>query len=839
MSKISGRWIKDGTDLNLNFGSIGITTSTGNQTYQLRAASDGGMYLKDLNVGQDRLSLDTNGNFHFRKDATISGGLQVLGTTTIVNAQTISSDRIVLEHNTLDEAILVDNTTSGAAININNLSTGYSLIANQGFMGVGTTTPTSLLNLHSTTANAKGAVKSTYLGANGASASWEADGDLANVSVSLTQQNSANSTARFGFPGANASLLTTGSASSSLLIGTTGTGSLALGTNNLARITIDQNGNITYNGFEATFDGSISVPSAGFYYRIGGVTLSAAGSEAVVHGYSINTVNTNANLYHNNWVLKVRQQAALGAPPAVTFWTVNETSPYSGFSTIAVIRQNDGVATRVDLYKYSPEANSTMYFDVSVFTIGSAVFAKETGPVQWDNVGTLIAEASRESTATISTDGDFRFNFALVDSQGTGTRGEGAGIVLSDNVGSAGTYGLAGLKAYKSDSTANAYSGQLHFQTRLNGQLGKTQMVLDENGHLGIGSTQPDLQLNVATAAVQSVTGLDTYSASIGVDTGSALRFRRSHTGTLGAHAATLDAEELGKILFYGDTGVAYKNLSFIQALQTGVSTSVGSQLLFAVANSGGAPVTKMVLRETGSVGIATTVPLSTLHVQGTLQLGTSGTQVNNISGDVSLGGGSSSNLNIPTQLAVKSYVDGSAVWLRASGTLSPVTLSDSVGIGTAATSSFGSLAYRLLVYAGSNDVNVGLYSGAAGNYAGYRVGRTAEDGAFGVASIANQWITGAVPGDLCLRNSNASGNKILFSGDSGTTSVALLAGGNLGIGSTQPDFVLNVAKAGAQSNASVDTFFSTSGTNTGSVLRLRHSKSNTLGTHVATADAD
>ena len=103
--------------------------------------------------------------------------------------------------------------------------------------------------------------------------------------------------------------------------------------------------------------------------------------------------------------------------------------------------------------------------------------------------------------------------------------------------------------------------------------------------------------------------------------------------------------------------------------------------------------------------------------------------------------------------------------------------------------------------------------------------------GANGMSALISQTNTG-----FLIETTHAAP---LYFGAADQTWMTLSALGRLGIGSTTPDQQLIVAAAGAQSIECVDTFNSSSGLNTGSVLRFRRSKSAALGSNVATADGD
>jgi hypothetical protein len=100
-------------------------------------------------------------------------------------------------------------------------------------------------------------------------------------------------------------------------------------------------------------------------------------------------------------------------------------------------------------------------------------------------------------TGTTSNIGDARIMLALTDDNAFAA-GVGGGITFRgkykvDN--SVATF--AGIKGIKANATDDNSSGQLHFQTRLNGNNPATRMMIDENGKVGIGNTAPARLLDV------------------------------------------------------------------------------------------------------------------------------------------------------------------------------------------------------------------------------------------------------------------------------------------------------------------------------------------------------
>jgi hypothetical protein len=162
------------------------------------------------------------------------------------------------------------------------------------------------------------------------------------------------------------------------------------------------------------------------------------------------------------------------------------------------------------------------------------------------------------------------------------------------------------------------YSGDLAFQAS-----GTEMMRLTSGGLLGIGTT-PSKELHIAKAGSGSAPAIqiDTYSATGGER--SFLRFRKSHSNTLGTASQTSDADFFGSIEFYGVNGAspnAFALAATIRAEQDGSAGGVGTAqvpgcLFFETGNGNDTGlITALYISGRQHVGVGTTDPKSGLHI--------------------------------------------------------------------------------------------------------------------------------------------------------------------------------------------------------------------------------
>lgn len=211
-----------------------------------------------------------------------------------------------------------------------------------------------------------------------------------------------------------------------------------------------------------------------------------------------------------------------------------------------------------------------------------------------------------------------------------------------------------------------------------------TRMTFTPSGLVGIGTTDPQTHFEFyATSEYFVRLNQPTASASASFQA----RMADSTAVTVTQYGSSMAGTEVG-LAKAGMSRIVSSGSSLL------MYTSEAANIYFA---TNGTP--RMVILSTGNVGLGGTLaPTATLEVAGTFKVsGTgsvtasslqlaSGTSVNNIDTNTSLG---SSNFTVPTQLAVKTYVDNAtgavSTWLRntGSGFLFPATVADKVGIGT------------------------------------------------------------------------------------------------------------------------------------------------------------
>jgi hypothetical protein len=164
-----------------------------------------------------------------------------------------------------------------------------------------------------------------------------------------------------------------------------------------------------------------------------------------------------------------------------------------------------------------------------------------------------------------------------------------------------------------------AYQNQ-SIRLRVGSNAGTTAVTILNDGKVGIGSTDPEEIVNVASAgAVTPGVIHDLYSTTT-------TRFpwiglRKSGSNTKGTVSATEDGDILGKIVFKGvDSGSSFfRESASIIATASGApdADTQPGMLQFATSNTTSNSV-KMTITSSGLVGIGTSYPAYTLQANGT-----------------------------------------------------------------------------------------------------------------------------------------------------------------------------------------------------------------------------
>jgi len=171
---------------------------------------------------------------------------------------------------------------------------------------------------------------------------------------------------------------------------------------------------------------------------------------------------------------------------------------------------------------------------------------------------------------------------------------------------------------------ANQFDGSINFM-----QGGASKFIVAPNGNIGIGTTGPSALLEISNAIPGGPANMWITSFTNAI--GPYYMARRSR-GTVGAPTAVQSGDGLG-----GFFGEGYGTTSFgggfaggvnVQAAQNWTDTAHGTQIAFSTtANNSTTSGTRMLIANSGLVGIGTTTPVSNLDVSNVLS-GTAATQV-------------------------------------------------------------------------------------------------------------------------------------------------------------------------------------------------------------------
>lgn len=171
----------------------------------------------------------------------------------------------------------------------------------------------------------------------------------------------------------------------------------------------------------------------------------------------------------------------------------------------------------------------------------------------------------------------------------------------------------------KLESSAMAIAHEPWFNVATNKGANANTQNIYQMGNVGIGTATPSSILNI-----ESTTGniINTrYASTVGL--GANLILQKSASNTLGTNEAIQNNDVMGRLVWKGNQGSGYNSASSaeIRAQQVGTAstTNNGSKLFFSTTKLNSTNYTdRMVIADSGFVGINTTNPLNLLSVKGT-----------------------------------------------------------------------------------------------------------------------------------------------------------------------------------------------------------------------------
>ncbi len=227
------------------------------------------------------------------------------------------------------------------------------------------------------------------------------------------------------------------------------------------------------------------------------------------------------------------------------------------------------------------------------YVAANGLIATDSGQLFWDaannrlGIGTATPLDPLHIVGTVST--VYRGNLLLSDDTAQAA-GVGGQVVFGGKYRDDGTYTeWAGIQGTKEDGVTSHYGGELHFRTRPDDGDLQDRMVIDAAGNVGIGTVTPTGLLTLDSGALELDGGLTAYP-------------------TLANSSAIYATEDPGAGSYPFDN---YGNL-VLQARRSGAA-GTDRDIVFVTHYT---PAIRMVIKDSGLVGIGTATPTNQFSVK-------------------------------------------------------------------------------------------------------------------------------------------------------------------------------------------------------------------------------
>src|SRR3989338_58227 len=558
----------------------------------------------------------------------ISNNLTVLknlsvGTTTLFVDQTATRVGISTASPSATLEVSGYNVVNNISLNVNN--TLYVNNSGGGNVGIGTTAPGYKLDVNGDT-NLAGAVTGvSTLGLSGTITSsksgWFATQSVAGTVYRGMYMENTNSGLFLGVEGTPGGTILTGSTAYAAVINQQANKLMQFGTNNAVRMTIDNTGLV---GIGTTS------PSAGLQINTSNPTLRTNGSVFIDGNVGIGTTNPRAALEvydsaliiskptgtDKNWRflpsdttagdLAIQQSATscgIDFAAKVTFGAtgsvgIGTTSPQRGLH----LNGSNSVGSPEFVISNTDIVSGGRNFNIEADTTGTDFWALRTLTDDFIAQNTMFMSFQTGTgnigigTTAPSTALDIRRNGTLNLMVGNtnntlGDVGQIAEIILNPATQLYGTTEAPRIYCYQEE--ASPYKAGIWFDTYAGGGIRSTRMVIQGNGNVGIGGTDASYQLSITEAS-----GAGAFQAS-------------SAQNILALYNSNDNNNNWANMVFrFGPSGI----IGGVIGVNSD-NTGAGLGALHFATRDGTSLAQRMVISNSGNVGIGTTSPSAGLQI--------------------------------------------------------------------------------------------------------------------------------------------------------------------------------------------------------------------------------